>query len=332
MIRLALALVIAAAVAAPAAAEPLRAVVRHAGAGDELAVARLDGHVVDLDVTPIAVEGPLEPTLDAQIAAAARLAARHDAAAVVWFRAEDGGLAVVVATPRDRRVFARTIDGDDASAIAEAAAQAARTALRALTLGGTIGVEVPEPVPVPQPALDAPVPDLRVRGALGYQLTRDAGADAGAHAITQRLTLSRGPWAATLALSLGPPLRRADAATGVTVELSRSSLLLGAEHRRGPLTLAALAGAVVYHRATVATPDGLDPTDGRAAVSFAAGPELRYAVRLGRGVAVDLTLGLDLVAAPPTLAIDRAGTTETIADLATLQPRAGLSLVLGATP
>lgn len=333
--HLLLAAVLIAAIAAPAAAEPLRVVVRHAGGGDDVAVDRLAGHVVDLDVESIAEEGKLERTLDEQIVAAVALAERHDAAAVVWFRADRRKIVVVVATPRERRVFVREIDAGDPSANAEAAAQAARTAIRAISLGGTIGVELPPeaaPVPVPHAALDAPLPDPSPRfrwvGGGGWQVALDRGADAGAHAAWQRLGVARGAWAFALELSLGPPLRKD---TGdVTVELSRGSALAVVEYRRGPFHVGIGAGPVLYHRATVDVGPGLEPTDSSAQVGFGIAPSVRWVLRPGgRSWGIELAAGLDVVLGAPELAVEQGGMVETLTEIATLQPRIGLGIVVG---
>jgi len=332
-VRAALALVVLLLGVAPAAAEPLRVVVRHTGAGDDVAVARLAGHIVDLDVEPIEVKRALEKTLDAQIAAAGKLAREHDATAVVWFRIDGDGLGVVVATPEDRRVFARTIDAGDKSATAEAAAQAARTAIRAISLGGTIGIEMPpetrEPPPPPPPPPAPPprpaAPGWQWEGALGWQVAVDGGADAGAHALAQRIGLARGTWAGALALTLGPPLRREDE---IAVELARSTLAAEIERRVGAFAVVLGAGAALYHRATVAVPGGLTATDSSAAFAFAGGAEVRWRPWSRGVISVEAGLGLDLVLGAPALQVERDGMTETIAEIAELQPRLTLGVVV----
>jgi hypothetical protein len=309
--------------ASVAAAEPLRVVVRRAG-GDDQVLERLAGHVVDLEIEPVTERGKLEKTLDAQIDAADQLAERHDARAVVWFQVDGAEVIVVVATPDERRVFVRTLDAGDASASAEAAAQAARSALRALELGGTIGVELPPEVvireerPAPPPPRRTPV---RWHGALGWQAALDGGADAGAHAAWQRVGAARGRWGIALGLSLGPPLRRVD--DDLTVELARGSIVLAAEHRRGSWRFGLGGGAVLYHRATVEVPDGLEATDSQSAVSGLVAPELRWSRRW-----VEVALGLDVVISPPELAIQQDSSIRIINQIGILQPRLGIGLIL----
>jgi hypothetical protein len=285
-----------------------------------LAITRLRGQIADLAIDTTFAPGGLEPTLEAQIAAADRLAgdASGDGArAVVWFVARGLGLDVAVATPADHRLFVRSIPADDPSAVAEAAAVAARGALRAIAMGGTIGVELP---PAP--------PRLALEAEVGWQVALDGGADAGAHALAQRTAIARGPWAYALELSLGPPLGR----TGdVKVELSRSGAALAIERRvGGGVAIGAFAGAVVYHRATISSPTGLTGTPSTFTPAFAIGPELRWRWRPGHApIAVEATAAVEVVAGAPELDVMDASGVRAIGTLRALQPRFGLSLVAG---
>src|SRR3954467_10429157 len=99
-------------VAASAQAAPLGVVVRDGGNTD-LAISRMRGQLADLDLTVVFVSGAVESSLDAQLATAVRLAEAHDARAVVWFEIRNGGLAVAIATPRERRLFVREIPAAD---------------------------------------------------------------------------------------------------------------------------------------------------------------------------------------------------------------------------
>src|SRR5262245_33638215 len=99
---------------AHAHAEPMRVVVRDGGDPlGRLAVTRLRGQIADLAVTPLFAIERLEPTLDAQIDAAAKLADDDRARAVVWFVPRQGGLDVAVSTPGERRLFVRSIPPDE---------------------------------------------------------------------------------------------------------------------------------------------------------------------------------------------------------------------------
>jgi hypothetical protein len=167
--------------------------------------------------------------------------------------------------------------------------------------------------------------------AVGWQVALDAGADAGAHAVAQRTSLVRGAWAASLALSLGPALREdapSGEAPGVAVELSRSSAMLGVERRWASLVLAASAGAVVYHRTTVATSPELAPTPAATTVRFVASPELRWQWRPSR-VGVELAAALDIVPGAPDLAVTRGAMVASLGALREVQPRLSLRIVVG---
>jgi hypothetical protein len=313
------------ALAAPAAASPLVVVVRDS-ADAALAVARLRGQLADLDVRLSLAPGAVEAALDAQIAAAARLATERGARAVVWFIARHGGLAVAIATPADHRLFVREIPAADPSAVAEAAAVAARGALRAIGDGGTIGVEVP----VVRPAEPTAAPArIGLALGLGWQVALDGGADAGAHAIAQRTTVSAGAWAASLALSWGPALRHAvDTARGVSVQLARAAAALGVERRLAGFALGVSAGVAVYRRATSATPSDLAATPAATTAAFIAGPELRWQWRPdGSAIGVAAAAGIDIVVGAPELAVARGADIMTLGTLRTVQPRVGVSVI-----
>jgi len=283
-----------------------------------LAVTRLRGQIADLDVDPTFTDVAIEPTLDAQVANAARLAEDDGARAVVWFAvAADGGLDVAVATPTDRRLFVRAIPPDDDSAMAEAGAIAARGALRAIALGGTIGVELPPPPPRAQ-----------LEASIGWQVALDGGADPGAQALAQRTTIARGAWAGSLELTLGAPLRRGGDAV---VELSRSSAALGVERRLGGgFAIGAAAGALLYHRETVRSPNGLAATPSAFTAAFAAGPELRWRWHpSGVAVGIEATAALDVVAGAPELVVQDASGLRSIGAIRVIQPRIGLSIIAG---
>jgi hypothetical protein len=312
-----------------AVAEPLAVVVRDGGSAS-LAIDRLRGQLADLEVTVTVVRGVVEASLEVQLAIAARLAAAHDARAVVWFVAHGGGLAVAIATPREHRLFVREIPAADPSAVAEAAAVAARGALRAIAEGGTIGVEIPAKLVEVVPVETAPSsPGLGLELGVGWQVALDAGADAGAQAIALRTSATRQAWAVALALGVGPALRHA-AGADVAVELSRSDAALGIERRFGGFALGVSAGAILYRRTTLATPAGLMPTDATTTIALAVGPELRWRWRpWSSRVGIEVCAGLDVVLGAPELAVVRNGTVESLGQLRRVQPRLGLSIVAG---
>lgn len=315
--------------ASSAFASPLHIVVR--GNADDVAVVRLRGQIADLEVELTTAPGVLEPTLDAQLATAARLAEANAARVVVWFVARsNGGGAVAIAMPADRRLFVRELPRANSSALAEAEAVAARGALQAIAAGGTIGITV-EPAPVvtppPPPPPVAPVvtgPGLALEAALGWQVAFDNGADRGAHAVAQRTSLARGAWAGSLALALGFPGTRA----GTTeVELARSSGMAGIERRFGSFAIGIELGGAIYRRSTVATPTDLSATRASTTVAFAAGPELHYRWQFGHlPIGLELTAGVDVVAGAPELAVMRGTEIDSLGHLWSVQPRVMLGL------
>jgi hypothetical protein len=312
--------VVAIAAAAPARAEPIRVVVRDTGGGDTLAVKRLRGQVADLAIEASLAPGPLEPTLDAQVGAAARLAGDARARAVVWFVPRGGELDVAVVTPDDHRLFLRSIPrgaGDDDSAVAEAAAVAARGALRAIAMGGTIGVELPPPPPRAQ-----------LEAAVGWQIALDGGADAGGHALAQRTTLVEDGWAISLELSLGPALRRRG---DVVLDLSRSGAALAVERRLGGgIAIGGAAGVLLYHRATITPPGGLSATPSSFTAAAVAGPALRWQWRpRDWPIGIEAVAALDVVAGAPELVVSDAMGVHTIGTIRIAQPRFGLSIIAG---
>lgn len=317
-------------------ASPLDVVLRDGGEAP-LAIARLRGQLADLEVAIVTERAPIEAALNAQLVTAARMAANHHARAVVWFTARGGGILVAIATPDDHRLFVREIPAGDASAVAEAAAVAVRGALRAIGDGGTIGIEVPAapslPFPAPAPAAPAPSPSIGVEVAVGWQIVFDGGAEAGAQALSQRTSVTRGAWAGNAAISLGPALRRAAPAAnvpGLAIELSRSTATLGLERRFAGFALGAAAGVVVYHRSTVAILPELAATPAATTVRFFGGPELRWQWRPGGGhVGVEAVGGLDVVAGAPEPVIARGQTIQSLGALRTFQPRVSLRIVVG---
>jgi hypothetical protein len=304
------------------------------GGDSRLVVTRLRGQLADLDVALTLAPGPIEAALDAQLAAANRLAAASGARAVVWFVARGGGLAVAIATPADHRLLVREIPPAEPSAVAEAAAVAVRGALRAIGEGGRIGIEVPDgelPPPAvlagPSPARTTP-PAPRALGVtldIGWQVALEGGADAGAHAVTQRTTVASGPWGILLALSWGPALGHTGAQSGdpaVRIDLSRSSVAAGVERRFGDVALVATAGAVLYRRTTTVTPADLSATPAATTAAFVAGPELRWQWRpSGAAIGVAAAAGLDVAIGAPDLAVARGAELVSIGAVRTLQPR-----------
>lgn len=317
-----------------ARAEEQLAVVVRAGPHEATIVTRLKGQLADLDVVTLSVEATgdaIEPTLEAQLAAAERIGAASGARVVVWFIPRGKTLAVAIATPREHRLFVREVPQSSDSATAEAAAITVRTAVRSISLGGTIGVEVPRGVaPVPEPVPDpAPARPRAARwtlgAALGWQLSLDGGADRGAHALVQRTTLARDAWGVSLTLALGVPL--AWRAGELALEVSRSGAVIGGERRLGAgVAIGAGLGALVYHRSTAMAPAGLSPTASSSTVAAAGAVELTWRARLAAGVRLLACAGIEVVAGAPVAAVDRDGTVEDLDRVRAVQVRASLAV------
>jgi hypothetical protein len=189
----------------------------------------------------------------------------------------------------------------------------------------------PEPEPEPEPAPPPPPKPrahARWNAGAGWLVDLDRGSDLGAHALWQRLGVAKGHWGGALGLSLGPPLRKDGE---VALELSRSSAVLSLEIRQGGFRFVLGAGVAVYHRTTVEVPAGLEATDSEVQASFDGVAEVRWVLRPGGGSwGLELAVGLDVVLGAPELQVDRGGgMVETLANVATFQPRIALGVVVG---
>ena len=312
-----------------ASADRLGVAVR-AGARDGTIVERLRGQLADLEDVTLAIEdgGATEPTLEAQLAAAERIAAARDAHVVVWFVTRGRALEVAIATPADHRLFVREIPPAAESTMAEAAAIAIRGAVRSIALGGTIGVEVPVAAPAVVVQQPVPAPALEIAASLGWQLALDGGADAGAQALVQRTSLVRGSWGASLTLSLGVPLAWR-AAPDVVLDVARSGGTLAIERRFGGLAVAVGAGALIYHRSTSVAPSGLAATPSTSTVAAVATAEVAWHARVAGRLGVVAAIGVDVVAHAPAAAVSRDGMTEVVDTIRAVQPRASVALEVG---
>ncbi|MCB9559044.1 MAG: hypothetical protein H6709_24620 [Kofleriaceae bacterium] len=121
------------------------------------------------------------------------------------------------------------------------------------------------------------------------------------------------------------PLRRDG---DVAVDLSRSTLTAALGWGRGGASLTAGAGLALYRRATVDVPTGLAATDATYAAALIIEPALAWRQGLVGRWSVEVTVGVDVVAGAPELVVQRAGTTEVLADLATVQPRLSAALTV----
>lgn len=306
------------------------------GPHDAVILERLRGQLADLEDIELTVDASApEPTLDAQLASAERIASEHGARVVVWFVPRGRAIEVAIATPAEHRLFIREIPPATDSTMAEAAAIAVRFALRAIAAGGTIGIELPvvaphEPAPAPAPAPPVPAtPGFALEASLGWQATLDGGPSPAAQALVQRTSLARGPWAASFALALGVPGTWRPA-PDVALDVSRSGALLELERRLGGGFAAGLgAGALIYHRSTTAAPSGLAPTPSASTPAFAATAELSWHAHVARRIGIVVALGVDVVAHAPAASLARDNTVEVAGTIRAAQPRASVAVEIG---
>lgn len=307
------------------------------GPHDALIVERLRGQLADVEDIALAIEpGSAEATLDAQLAAAEHLAADRNARVVVWITPRGRALEVAIATPADHRLFVREIPPATESTMAEAAAIAIREAVRAIAAGGSIGVEVPAasapPAPEPHeppPPVATAAPTFALEASLGWQDALDGGPSRGAQALVQRTSLSRGPWAASLALSLGIPATWRPA-KDVALDVSRSGGLLEVERLvGGGIAVGGGAGGLIYHRSTTTAPAGLTATPSTSTLAFAATAEVSWHVHLAHRLGLVVAAGLDIVAHAPEASLSRDGMVEVAGTIRAAQPRASVALEVG---
>ena len=317
------------------------------GPHDAVIVERLRGQLADLDTIALSIDDSApEPTLDAQLASAERIASERNARVVVWFVPRGRALEVAIATPAERRLFIREIPPATDSTMAEAAAIAVRGALRAIAAGGTIGVELPPgsahtsepppntppppPAPTPAPLASEGTPGFALEASLGWQAALDGGASPAAQAIVQRTSLAHGEWAGSLALALGVPGTWRPA-PDTALDISRSGALALVERRLGGGVAAGLgAGALIYHRSTTTAPAGLTPTPSASTFAFAATGELSWHVHLAHRIGLVVAIGVDVVAHAPAASLARNGMVEVAGTIRAAQPRASLAVEVGA--
>jgi hypothetical protein len=198
------------------ASSPLGLVIRVTSKEDLALLERVRGQIGDLDATLITEDTgePLESSLREQLATAHSRAEAQQAQVVIWFARDGDALSVLIAKPADERVLIRRLDRPAGSlgrsTQQEAAALIVRTAVRALSEGSEVGVHEtdlvapvapPPPAPAHEPARAAPppAPDPVVEPPerwslspyLGARASWDGVSDAGAHALTGRLTVER---------------------------------------------------------------------------------------------------------------------------------------------
>jgi hypothetical protein len=333
---LALAAVLA---AAPASAEPMRAIVRLVDApgsdSDEL-WSRMHGQTSDLEVVIIRMADQGELSLADQIQAASRLARAYDVRAVVWLRPlpDQPGVAVYVAEPAAERVFVRHVPQREPglaarSATAEAAALVVRSSLRALAQGTPIGVPAAALVRAEQRAQTSPDERTRWLLAVHWQAAADGAQRLGHHGVAGRAGLDLGAWHVHATVATHPAVTLIDERARLVVARHGAGLGLARRWRAGALRIDAGldVAAILYTRATEpVTPDVVAAAPGRIpALAFAPGLRLRVPAGLP-GLFLELGAAADVLLGAPEFVYQRAGASERHTRLRPVQPRASLGL------
>ena len=347
--------------AAPANGDGFRVLVRTEDEDGLKLAQRIEGQASDLEVeiTVIAAD-ELEPTVEAQLRAADRLAAEYDAQAVVWWeRARSDaapintGWRLYILHPGRGRVLVRSLGGGTEqaranSAVLEEAALIVRATLQALAVGAEIGVErslverlaTPprrrEPSRAEHQSLAAPrraSADSVFAVNAGWQIAFDGTSSWGQPGPTLRAGYLGAPWQVglTLAYSLGAELESGP----VTIRLARhgATSWMGLRTSGSPWELAAGAqfGLALFTRSTTGTASGLTPSAKRIYWSLLVGPELslsfrplwpRHAWRIG------LVAGADYVPRAPELGIGTQEEFRSLDALWLVEPRSSLYLGL----
>jgi hypothetical protein len=350
----------------PAAAEPLKTVVRLTSDADKKLYGRIRGQTSDIGVKLFTARtGPLEQSLEAQLEAADRLAATRGATSVVWFDAKRGAVVVHVAESPEGKLFIRTVEPGRgrSSAMLEAAAMMVRTALRAQVQGEPLGEDrkvvlagfrgpvlarppslrpKPErrrgprpPFPV-DPEEEVPiqrgVPDRWLVG-IGWQAGIDGHTTWGLHGpvlSVQRVVFGHGYLGITAAP--GVPGRFEDELAAIYLSRHLFGVTGGARIELGrgfDVALGLQLGVALFRRSTEPARAGVIATEPSWTPSLLLAPEVGIGWTWKRTVRLSVCGGVDYVPGAPVLAYGG----EADADLPThdlwrVQPRVSLGLQL----
>jgi hypothetical protein len=324
---------------------PLRAVVRVATEDDEDILSRLRGHVSDLAVDLVVEPGELERKERKRRGAAARLARRAEARAVVWFTPlKPGGYRVHVADVERHQLLEKDVAADegrpvDRSALLETAALVVRSAFFAMQEGTDIGPpeqfkeeeEPPDlkpPPPPPPPPRREPLAIAQM--AVGGEWAFD-GAPGGYPGLLARASLVRGRFGVELGVHL--PFTAQIHGDFADVSLWRVPIWLGLDVRVARPTpalafhVAVRGAAIVYQRTTDEVFGGATATPEQTTLAGGVGPELRVELQIVNRLRLELTVGAEAVAHAPELNYQRANDSLQFAKLWLVQPHVGLNLL-----
>ncbi len=347
------------------AAEPWTAVARVASEEEASLLARVKGQSSDLAVKLEPSPGaPLAGTPASQWREVERLAASHDARAVLWFAREGQTVRVLVAELDGRHLFTREarlgeVPGSlEWSAGAEALALAARSALRAVDAGAPLGVVVP-----PQEH-DASVgtpsePTARARGldvaprevtvwsttpppegaapmgawwlSVGGHAALDGYARGGHRGVSLGAGWQPGRWRLRLQLLAGLPARLRDARTEVSLAQHGASVWAGwpgAVTRRLDVEAGVGAGAVGFRRQTSALAPEVEAAPPGMTWALLTGPEVRARWRMAARVGVEAAVSAEVLLGRPELRYVIDGNFVSRGDGWAVRPRLHVALVV----
>lgn len=298
---------------------------------------RIDGQLRDLglsvewSVEPPAGEGPT------QLRSADRMAADHEAKAVVWFRIEGGAIEIFVSS--SQRLFARSV-GDAAatsasSATLETIALVLRGALKALASGATIGIERPIEAPAPKPqvfAPPAPPPSDPVRFAtlFGWRVGVDGAPIHQGPSARIGIGWRRLEIALSSAISL--PTTTSDAAAAFTLTRYSASAFAGMHVLDAPVWSfvgGIEAGVVGVHRTTLPLVVALAPSSPATTISPVLAGLVEARARLSRGLRFVIIAGAEIVPLAPDVGYGSADGFHSVVRSWTVQPRVELGLLVG---
>jgi hypothetical protein len=281
----------------------------------------------------------LPPSLDGQLAAADRIAARRDTLAVFWIVSEsEEQLLLHIADAMRRRILVRRLARSEAGAQYEALALIVRASIDALLGGGVIGIEAPrarapEPVaphtrPTAPPRPAEPVAEETRPPWLGLEAGYDLAVHSREHPLLHgvHLALSANPHAgliARVAYVLRTPLVVEDNRVTILVEHHPVSAGLGYQWRIDGLilggTVSLLLDYVVQTSNRLISKTGIASDNSDLLMSVA--PSLDLGYELNDRVALRLSVGPEIIINNIRYIYEATGGREVVLEPWWVQPR-----------
>lgn len=299
--------------------------------------ARVRGQTSDLDLDIEFIDDAgLPADVPRRLERAESLEHERGSIALVWFDARPDRLLVYVAAKG--RLLVRDLPNiGSSSAVLESAAVIIRSALRAIAAGGVIGVEAPKPHEPPSvkavrafdAALRRPAPivataptQVRFMSEVGLRGLWLGPSFAGA--LDLRVAVGVGAFAVGASSSIGAPLVLEDAFSAV--RLRRDDFVLDARFSVGNVGFGARGGGSRYARETLRlAPQVVRGRDGLLG-SPLFGAFVWGTIPLARFIDVVITIGLDIVPAPPQIGISTSSGFQTTQAISVASPWLALAV------